>query len=161
VEVFHTSIGAIHTLFAIVAMISGGLVVLNTKGNLAHKKLGYIYVISMIAMNVTALFTQTLFVFGPFHFLAVFSLATIFFGMAWPLFSRRNSGWLYWHFQAMSWSYIGLWAAFISEIAVRLPFIDFGWMFGLAVGISTIFVCALGGYFVVKYKKRLTAIANK
>ena len=160
-EVFHTSTGIVHTLLALIAlialiaMISVGFVILNTKGNSFHKKMGYVYVASMIATNLTALFTQTLFLFGPFHYLAVLSLTTILFGMVWPLLLRNNEKWMYWHFQAMSWSYIGLWAAFVSEVAVRLPFIEFGVIFGLAVAFSTFFVCLIGGYYVVKYKRKL------
>lgn len=129
--------------------------ILNVKGNSIHKKVGYLYVISMILTNLTAIFTQSLFVFGPFHFLAVFSLLTVLFGMAWPLFLRENKNWLYWHFQAMSWSYVGLWAAFVSEIAVRLPFVGVGILFGIVVGLSTLLVCIIGGYIIVKHKGQI------
>lgn len=152
---FHTTIGAIHTLFAVLALISGAVVVLRKKGDGWHKKVGYFYVVVMLTMNITALFTQSLFVFGPFHFLALFSLFTIIFGMWWPLFLRHRKRWLHWHFQAMSWSYVGLWAAFFAEIAVRLPFVEFGIGFALMVVLATLLVTVTGGYFIVNYQKKL------
>ena len=159
---FQTTIGAVHTLFALLAMISGAYVILTIKGNSLHKKVGYFYFATMLVMNVTGLFTRTLFVFGPFHFLATFSLFTILFGMAGPVFFKHRKNWLYWHFQAMAWSYVGLWAAFASEVIVRLPFVEFGIMFSLMVAVASCCVMVIGGFFIVKYKKSVaTKVANK
>jgi len=153
-SIFHTTIGAYHTLFALLAMVSGTYVILTIKGDIYHKKVGYFYVFSMIVMNISALFTQSLFVFGPFHYLALFSLCTVIFGMIWPILLRHKANWMYWHFQAMAWSYVGLWAAFFSEVIVRLPFVEFGLIFGVVVGATSFTVVAIGGYFIVQYKNK-------
>lgn len=151
-DLIQTEIGAVHTVFALVAMLSGGYVIAKPKGDHQHKISGYVYIVTMLLMNITALFTQTLFVFGPFHYLALFSLGTVVFAISCPLMLRQNTNWLNWHFQAMCWSYVGLWAAFASELIVRLPFVTYGPMFGLMVALASVAVTAIGGYFIVRYK---------
>ena len=51
-----STIGYIHLFFSILAMITGLVVVLNTKGTLFHKRVGYIYVIIMMLLNLTSFF---------------------------------------------------------------------------------------------------------
>lgn len=151
-NIFETTIGAIHTIFAVIALISGGYVVATTKGIKIHKYIGYVYVINMILMNVTGLFTQVLFKFGPFHFLAILSLLTVLTGIAAPVFFRRYSGWLRIHYSGMSWSYVGLWAAFAAEIIVRLPLSGTGVTFWQAVIFASFLVTFIGGYYIKKYE---------
>lgn len=154
-DIFGSTIGAFHTFLAVVALISGGYVVLKTKGTLNHKKVGYIYVASMIFMNITALFTHVLFKFGPFHILAVFSLLTVLFGILSPIFFRHQDNWLQWHYSGMSWSYVGLWAAFAAETVVRLPLESLGVSFWQVVIGASLLITWLGGYYIKKYESSL------
>ena len=149
--IFETTIGGIHTIFALAALFSGGYVIFKTKGTKLHKNVGYIYVISMILMNITALFTHVLFKFGPFHMLAIFSLLTVLFGIFAPLLLRKHDNWLQWHYSGMSWSYVGLWAAFIAEIVVRLPFEGIAESFWLLVIGGSLLVTCIGGYYIKKH----------
>jgi hypothetical protein len=76
----------------------------------------------MVLLNVTALMIYDLTGrFGPFHVAAIISLATVAAGYL-PAFRRRPRGaWVPLHATLMAWSYVGLVAAFASEILTRLP----------------------------------------
>lgn len=114
------SLGSLHLATAIISLAAGLAIVSAAKGSVVHRRLGWIYLSSMIALNVTAL---TLFRltgrFGPFHAAALVSLCTLLAGLLPVLFRRPQRSWLELHAHFMAWSYIGLIAAFASEIAVR------------------------------------------
>ena len=57
--------------------------------------------------------------FGPFHALALISLAILVRGVVAVL--RRRPGWLLTHYYSMAWSYIGLLAAACAAVVVRVP----------------------------------------
>jgi hypothetical protein len=79
----------------------------------------------MVLLNATALMIYNLFGrFGPFHALALVSLATVTAGVV-PVWLRRPRAWLELHARFMSWSYGGLVAAFFSEIGTRVPGVGF------------------------------------
>lgn len=50
----HSTTGLIHTIFAVLAMAFGAVVLLRTKGDLIHKRMGYAYVVCMLGLNGTA-----------------------------------------------------------------------------------------------------------
>lgn len=148
----HSTIGMIHLFSAGVALVSGSFVLLSTKGTRLHKKIGYAYAVSMIAVNVTAFFIYRLFGdFGPFHVAAIISLLTLVAGMI-PVILRRPTKWFDLHFAFMYYSVIGLYAAFVSEALVRIP----GTHFGSMVGFATCIVMFMGmGFFQWQRKKWL------
>jgi uncharacterized membrane protein len=136
-----SSLGAAHTLIALLAMVLGGVVVVNRKGTRRHKALGWGYVASMVLLNATALSIYRLFgKFGPFHWLALSSLISIFVALTFMLLKRPRN-WLALHGETMSWSYVGLLAAAVAEISVRV----LHYPFGLTVAISSLLVIAIGG----------------
>jgi hypothetical protein len=55
---------------------------------------------------------------GAFHWAAVISLVTLIGGLG-SVFGRRRRGWMIRHATWMSWSYIGLMAAFVAESLTR------------------------------------------
>jgi uncharacterized membrane protein len=115
-----TSFGVAHLSAAVAALAFGGVVLLARKGTESHRVMGAGYVAAMLATNLTALGVYHLTgAFGPFHALALVSLAIIARGMAavW----RRRAGWLKTHYYSMAWSYVGLLAAASAEVAVRIP----------------------------------------
>ena len=113
--------GAVHAALGLVALICGAVVLLRAKGTGAHRRIGGLYVAAMTCLNVTGLAIYDLYGhFGPFHVAALVSLATVAAGYV-ALYLRRPRGsWTEVHAIFFCWSYVGLWAAFVSEVVVRL-----------------------------------------
>ena len=115
-------LGWFHTLCALVALASGAAVLLRAKGTRRHRQMGWIYVGSMLAVNVTALMIYRLFGgFGPFHAAALLSLATVIAGIIPAVRRQPRDRWLERHYFFMTYSYVGLLAATAAEIGTRLP----------------------------------------
>jgi uncharacterized membrane protein len=137
-------LGWFHIVCALVAMASGAAVLLRRKGTRSHRRLGWVYVGSMLALNGTALMIYRLFGgFGPFHVAAVFSLATVLGGIV-PAYRRRPANWLERHYAWMAWSYVGLCAAAVAEVGTRVPGFQFWW----AVIIGSLLVIGGGGMMI-------------
>lgn len=137
------ALGGIHVLFGFMALGFGAAVFPATKGSRLHRRLGKAYAASMFALNGTALMIYDLFGgFGPFHWAALASLATLIAGL-WPLRSRTPR-WVERHAIFMCWSYVGLMAATAAEVASRVP----GWDFGASVIASSIAIIVLGGAWI-------------
>ncbi len=156
--VFSGSIGLIHFVVSILALIFGTWVLVVRKGTETHRKVGYLYAISMVLVIATALMIYRLFgTFGVFHFAAIVSGITLAGGMI-PIFLRRpKNSWLSLHFSFMYWSVFGLYAAFVAETAVRLPvgkIFDSPKMFFITVGIATFATMLVGQIVFFKNKKR-------
>ena len=93
----------------------------------------------MVILNITAFSIYHLFRgWGPFHYAAVLSSATLIMGFL-PAFLRSRN-WINQHVAGMYYSVIGLYAAFLSEIVTRIPGLPFAPM----VGIGTAVVMVLG-----------------
>jgi uncharacterized membrane protein len=137
--------GLVHTLLGVGALILGLAVLLRRKGTHVHRRIGQGYVVSMLLLNVTALMIYDLYGrFGPFHVASVISLATVSAGFV-PVYLRRpRAAWMQLHATFMCWSYVGLLAAFVSEVAVRVPGIGFG----SAVIVTTVLVVAGGAILI-------------
>lgn len=132
--------GIVHLIASVSALVLGTLVLVMTKGTARHKAVGYAFVISMVVLNATAFAIYRLFgQWGPFHYAAVLSMATLAMGFLPAL--ARIAGWKHWHVAGMYWSVIGLYAAFVSEVVTRIPGVNFGMM----VGLSTAAVMLAGG----------------
>lgn len=114
--------GLIHLISGIIALIFGGLVIVLRKGTILHKRIGYIYVISMIILIVTSFGIYRLFgKFGLFHYLSLVSTFSLVAGMLPMLKKNRTSKDYETHFKRMYWSVVGLYAAFAAESFVRIP----------------------------------------
>jgi len=99
----------------------------------------------MLGLNGTALLNYELYDrFGPFHWMVLASLATVVAGFV-PTW-RKAPGWIYRHAYLMAWSYIGLLAAAVAEVASRVP----GWSFGPSVVISSVVVIVAGVWMMRK-----------
>lgn len=118
-------LGAIHVGSAFAALISGALVLSMKKGTRTHRKMGYAYFINMLVVNVSALLIYELFQrFGPFHVLALFSLASVLAGLA-PAW-KRLPGWQVRHARFVTGSYVGLCAAAVAETSSHFLALPFG-----------------------------------
>ena len=147
-----STIGYLHLLFSIISMITGLIVILNTKGTKFHKRVGYVYVVNMLLLNISSFFISNFNGFSIFHFFAIVSLITILAGM-YPIL-KRTKNWLQKHYYFMAWSVVGLYCAFWSEVGTRFVknMQDFWW----AVAIATFLTAFLGNYFIKKNAKKLT-----
>jgi uncharacterized membrane protein len=111
-----------HTIVSTIALISGGVIFFFTKGTQKHRMIGFTYVLSMGLCLVTSFFIYNMFDgFGPFHIMSIVSILTISIGLYFPFFGRKVSGWPIHHYFWMSYSYVGLWMAFMSHFIELMP----------------------------------------
>lgn len=144
-------LGGLHFGSAILAMIFGAILILKEKGTKFHIRAGYIYAFMMIVLNVTALMIYKLFGhFGPFHYAALISLASLFGGLIPAYLKKPKKTWLEFHYEFMNWSVIGLYAAFWSETFSR--FFRFAGFWVLVATATAITVSV--GWFILKRKKK-------
>ena len=147
-------VSLLHMATAAIAIVAGLFVLLQVKGTRRHRRFGYVYVASMVTLNVSSFFIFRLTgEFSPFHVAAFLSLATVIAGFL-PVYWRRPAdGWLEVHFQFMAWSYIGLLAATASELAVRIPESPFWW----AVIASSAVIIMAGALVLAHNRPKLLA----
>ena len=124
------TVGVIHFVASICALLSGTFVLWALKGTKTHKQVGYLYVVSM------------------FLVLLMPNLWTI-----------SGANYLTLHFSFMYWSVIGLYCAFSAEIFTRIPLIyeldaNVVGIFYAMVGIASALVGGIGSIYFKKYKNR-------
>ena len=143
------TVGLIHLISSIIALFSGSLVVLLRKGTKTHKQMGYLYVVSMLVLLITALMIYRLFQgWGLFHYFTLISLATLALGMIPVWYKKPPKKWLYRHFSFMYWSVMGLYSATVAELLTRIPESPFFSMVAYAIGLVMLI-----GTLVFIYKK--------
>lgn len=151
-------LGLGHFATAVTAIVTGAIVVLRPKGTVFHRWCGRVYLASMLIVNISALSIYDLWGhFGPFHAAAVVSLVSVLLGAqaAWRRKPRR--GWRIAHAYWMSWSYVGLLAAAVSESATRYLGYDFGW----TVAIATFVTVGAGAIVINRRLPVLLGLASK
>lgn len=151
-------IGTVHVVFAVAALVVGATVFCRRKGDRRHRILGYFYPISLLAVNANALavYEDSAGV-GPFHILAVVSLVTLISGFIPALLRRPVSWWLDLHAYFMSWSYVGLVAAGVAQIATMASSLPARF----AVGLPSILIVVVGGVLIhTRVPKILAAIVS-
>ena len=150
-DIIHSNIGLFHFIASVLALISGTVVLLNIKGTMFHKRIGYVYVVSMLLLNLSSFFIISFGGFSIFHFFAIISFATIIGGMIPTIKKKKN--WFGYHFYFMSWSVVGLYAALWSEIGTRFTnsMKDFWWI----VALATFVTIAIGSRIINKQAKKL------
>ena len=150
-DIIHSNVGWFHFITATIALITGTIVLLNVKGTTFHKRTGYVYVASMVTLNLSSFFIISFGSFSLFHLGALVSLFTVLGGMraAW----LRHKNWLTAHYYFMSWSVVGLYAALWSEIGTRFTtnMNDFWWV----VALATLLTIAIGARVINKNAKKL------
>jgi len=105
----------------------------------------------MLTLNLSSFFIINFGGFSLFHFFAIVSLFTVFGGMyaAW----KRHKNWITAHYNFMSWSVVGLYAALWSEIGTR--FVDNMKHFWWIVALATFITIAIGARIISKNAKKL------
>ena len=139
-----TLLGWFHIIGATLALTIGALVLTTRKGTRAHVRLGRAYGSAMLLVNLPALFLyEQTGGFGPFHIMALASLVTLTLGLVPLLLGYRTVPNLVRHGFFMAWSYVGLVAAGLAQVANHL--FESG---GLAVLITSLLVIGVGGLMV-------------
>lgn len=153
------SYGVVHLVASFAAIGAGGWVVMSRKGTRWHRTLGHVYAMSMVVVLVSAFAIYDLTgSFGPFHFAAIVGTLTLVGGMYTVLARKPKKDWIQAHAIWMSWSYIGLMAAFAAETLTRFvmprlaPYLQDNsqaWgAFWASVGIASFAVCGVGWWFL-------------
>ncbi len=149
-----STLGIVHLVFSLLSLVAGGLVLATAKGTRNHRRLGWLYVYSMLSLNVTALFLYRLNgTFGPFHWAAIVSLLGVGAGVAVAIRRRPAGKWIELHYHWMTWSYVGLSAAAVAEVMTRLIAPGFWW----TVAVSSLAVFVVGGGAIRRYASRALA----
>ncbi|HKY17306.1 MAG TPA: DUF2306 domain-containing protein [Rhizomicrobium sp.] len=116
----HSTMGSVHMVTALAAIVLGCAVTILPKGRAPHRLLGLAYVFAMLLTNISALMLYNLTGrFNLFHAFALLSLVLTLPGLLMPIMRPRN--WIFHHVHLMGWSYLGLLAAAANEAAIRLP----------------------------------------
>jgi uncharacterized membrane protein len=145
-------LGAAHVAASLAALVFGMLVLAMQKGTQLHRAMGMAYAAAMLVLNVSALMTyQINGHFGPFHTLALLSLATIVIGVT--VVMRRRPGWLSRHYQMMNFSYLGLLSAATTQMLVNLPALH-GPIRGTATGVVSAMVFTAVGFIILPRLRR-------
>jgi uncharacterized membrane protein len=146
----NSNLGWFHLATALLAMIAGAFVLAANKGTVQHKRVGYVYVFAMVLVCGSALGIYNLTGrFGVFHLMAIVSSLTLALGMT-PLFLRNlPRKYKAVHVWFMYYSVLGLYAAFASELSVRIPDKPFFAM----VGVATATIFGVGTAFILKKEK--------
>ena len=142
-------VGQSHLVTALVALASGAWVLWARKGTRLHVRSGYVYLVSMVLLNGTALAKYDLTGgFNMFHAAAFGSSLTLAGAFAAAMIYRRTRDRraIAAHGHLMIWSYFGLFAALVAEVVTRaLPFMlhgEGGWTrFSIALAV---FMAATG-----------------
>lgn len=113
--------GIVHLVLAIAALVLGAAMFAREKGGSRHRSLGYLYSLALLLVNLSALSVYAdSSGFGPFHVLALISLATLAGGFVPALLRRPGGAWLDLHAYFMCWSYVGLVAAGVAQMSTML-----------------------------------------
>lgn len=149
--IYSSTIGLLHLIASIIALLAGTWVIAAQKGTEIHKKIGYVYAVSMTVLIITAFMIYRLFGgFGIFHVAAVISTIALLGGMIPAILRRPEKQWLGLHYNFMYWSVMGLYAAFVAEVLTRLPSVRGFTM----VAVATLAVMGVANIFYLIYKKR-------
>lgn len=151
-------LGSIHTLFAISSLAIGLGVLVQEKGTRTHRRFGYVYTISLLLSNLTALPVLNITGHaGIFHILALVSLMTLLAGFI-PAFLRKpRRSWIHLHGYFMSWSYVGLVAAGVGQLTVLVP----SGMVETLVSISAFTIIVVGGVIIHTRVPRIIRVVVK
>jgi uncharacterized membrane protein len=123
-----------HVVAAVSALLAGAAVLRWPKGTRTHRRIGTVYVLALVLVNVAALLLHREDMFGVFHALAVASLVTIAVGLSPMLRGKRSEPVIATHAYCMTWSYAGLVAAGCGQLAVAVGQDLGAWIVPVVIG---------------------------
>jgi len=112
-------IGWLHSVFSVLALATGAIVLVRPKGTPVHKLRGRIYVLAMIATCLTSFAIYRRGVFWFPHWSGVAALVLITGGFAFAHYKQPH-GWMHWHLSCMIASYYVLIGGGVNEVFVRV-----------------------------------------
>ena len=127
-KLYGDSVGLTHLIAGVFAVVFGAFVLTLKKGTSTHRKMGYLYVLSMFVLIVSSFGIFRLFgKFGVFHFFSIVATTSLLLGMVPMLKTKRTPRDYKTHFTRMYFSVVGLYAAFAAESFVRIPKLGSFW----------------------------------
>ena len=115
----HTAQGWLHFMAAAIALLLGAVQLLRPKGSTVHRRLGYAYIVVLLACDFGALSVyQFNGRFNALHVGAILSALCVVAGVVPFYVSPRPQRWRVHHAMWICWSYIGIWAAGLTELTV-------------------------------------------
>jgi uncharacterized membrane protein len=113
--------GSIHAALALLCIVVGAVQLIRPKRGAGHRARGYAYVYGILVADGAAMllyrFTGA---FNIFHVGALVNLVFVVVAIVPVLRTPRPANWKLWHYNFIAWSYVGLIAAALTEVAVRL-----------------------------------------
>jgi uncharacterized membrane protein len=144
---------AIHTALAISGIIVGLIQFLRPKGGPIHRARGYAFVYAMlIADGAAMLVFQFTGRFNIFHVGAIVNLIAIVLAIIPVLRSPRPSNWKNQHYYWISWSYVGLIAAAVTELVVRTSHLATREQAWTATAVTSALVTVIGYVLINRYR---------
>ena len=152
-------LGQIHTVFSLIGVFAGGVVLLMNKGTPWDRNIVHIYLKPNTGMIVTSFSIYDLTgSFNGLHWAALLSAITLGMAMFHVLTRRPKNNWMLWHSNWMSWSYVGLIAALFAEIVTRIvvplaaPILDQSQLWSLFWGLVLLMalVVSVAGLYLIK-----------
>lgn len=143
----------LHGFVATLALLTGTYITLTRKGTRVHKRIGYVYTISMLITIFSSFGIYDLFGgFGVYHVMSLVSLISIIFGMYFPLFKRTNPYWVIHHYYWMLYSFIGLVMALGSHL---MRFFPKDWGFWYTAVLVWLLPYVIGSIWINFYRKEI------
>jgi len=143
----------IHTIFGIIALITGAWNLTTQKGTKRHRFVGWVYAISMFCLIGTSFSIFELFGdFGPFHVMSLVSGVTIFLALYFPLRRNLYANWLEHHYMWITWSYVGLIMATGSHLFQYGPA---GWPFWTRAVLYWGLPCVIGATLIFGWRNTM------
>lgn len=117
-----TTLGGLHTLAGLIAILAGIPVLGMTKGSRGHRLRGRLYLVAMLATNLSALAIYAHGSFNLAHWMTLLNLGLLGIAFAAARLRRPVRGWIHLHAGAMALSYFLLLFATVNEVFLRLGF---------------------------------------
>jgi uncharacterized membrane protein len=148
-----TLVGSIHAALALACIAIGAVQLLRPKRGAWHRARGYFFVYAMLVADATALllyrFTGS---FNMFHVGALANLACVVCAIVPMLQAPRPANWRLRHYYFISWSYVGLISAGLTELVVRTMMLGSRTQAWSASAIMTVLVTAIG-YILIERRR--------
>lgn len=155
-QIIHDIWGSAHTAAALVALITGAFVLMRPKADGQHKLTGYTYFAAFWILILAGLPMADDGI-TAFHWLSLISAVSLIAGLWMIRASRRartatgRAQLVFGHYKFMAWSYVGLVAAGVSQLATRFA-VAYGGMstFWWAVVLATLAVALVGAVWIAR-----------
>jgi len=147
-----TVVGTFHMVLAMLCIMVGAIQLVRPKHGAAHRARGYAFVYGMVMVDGLAMllyrFTGS---FNAFHFGAIANLAAIIAAMVPMLMTPRPAYWKQLHYRCMSWGFVGLMAAAVTETILRSVALTYGQAWAVS-GAAAAIVTLIGAYLIRRYQ---------